>query len=48
MNKQAVVGKFSHVRPGELEYLEIISPADFTPVDVPPAVDKVPPLTRWK
>jgi hypothetical protein len=46
--KQAVVSKFSHVRAGDMEYLEIISPADFTPVDVPPAVDKVPPLPPWK
>ena len=38
--KQAVVSKFSHVKPGDMEYLEIVSPADFTTVDVPPAVDK--------
>ena len=29
------------------EYLEIVSPADFKTVDVPPAVDKVPPPTPW-
>ena len=40
MNKQAVVSKFSHVEPGDLEF--------FKTVDVPPAVDKVPPPTPWK
>jgi hypothetical protein len=42
MNKQAVVSKFSHVEhvePGDMEY--------FKTVDVPPAVDKVPPPTPW-
>jgi len=40
---QAVVSRFSHVKPGDMEYLQIISrPADFKTVDVPPAVDKVP------
>ncbi len=48
MNKQAVVSKFSHVRPGDMEYLKIIGPADFKTADVPPAVDKVPPPTPWK
>jgi hypothetical protein len=48
MNKQAVVCKFSHVKPGDMEHLKIISPADFRTVDVPPAVDKVPPPTPWK
>jgi hypothetical protein len=48
MNQQAVVCKFSHVKPGDMEHLKIISPADFRTVDVPPAVDKVPPPTPWK
>lgn len=48
MNKQAVVGKFSHVKPGDMECLEIISPADFKTVEVPPAIDKVPPPTPWR
>jgi hypothetical protein len=39
MNKQAVVGNFSHAEPGDMEY--------FKTVDVPPAVDDVPP-TPWK
>ena len=47
MNQQAVVRKFSHVKPGDMD-LKIISPADFKTVDVPPAVDKVPPPTPWK
>ena len=47
-----------HQRPGiihylfdysqDMEYLEIVSPADFKTVDVPPATDKVPPVTPWK
>jgi hypothetical protein len=40
MNKQAVVSNFSHVEPGDMEY--------FKTVDVPPAVDKVPPPTPWE
>jgi hypothetical protein len=40
MNKQAVVSKFSHVEPGDVEY--------FKTVDVWPAVDKVPQPTPWK
>jgi hypothetical protein len=40
MNKQAVVSKFSHVEPGDMEY--------FKTVDVPPAVDKVSPPTPLK
>ena len=46
-------GDVVHQRPGithylydyseDMEYLEIVSPADFKTVDVPPAVDKVPP-----
>jgi hypothetical protein len=31
-----------------MEYLEIVSPADFKTVDMPPAVDNVPPVTPWK
>jgi len=31
-----------------MEYLEIVSPADFKTVDMPPATDKVPPVTPWK
>jgi hypothetical protein len=31
-----------------MKYLKIISPADFKTVDVPPAVDEVPPPTPWK
>ena len=51
-------GDVVHQRPGithylydyseDMEYLEIVSPADFRTVDVPPAVDKVPPPTPWK
>jgi mannose-6-phosphate isomerase-like protein (cupin superfamily) len=51
-------GDVVHQRPGithylydyseDMEYLEIVSPADFKTVDVPPAVDKVPPPTPWK
>ena len=50
-------GDVVHQRPGithylydyseDMEYLEIVSPADFKTVDVPPAVDKVPPPTPW-
>ena len=32
----------------DMEYLEIVSPADFKTVDMPPATDKVPPVTPWK
>ena len=32
----------------DMEYLEIVSPADFKTVDTPPATDKVPPVTPWK
>ena len=39
MNKQAVVSKFSHVKPGDMEYFETI--------DLPPAVDKALPSTLW-
>src|SRR5438552_1895156 len=51
-------GDVVHQRPGithylydyseDMEYLEIVSPADFKTVDVPPAVGKVPPPTPWK
>ncbi len=51
-------GDVVHQRPGithylydyseDMEYLEIVSPADFKTVDVPPAVDKVPPPTPWR
>jgi mannose-6-phosphate isomerase-like protein (cupin superfamily) len=51
-------GDVVHQRPGithylydysqDMEYLEIVSPADFKTVDVEPAVDKVPPPTPWK
>src|SRR5712691_6335997 len=51
-------GDVIHQRPGivhylfdyspDMEYLEIVSPADFKTVDVPPATDKVPPVTPWK
>src|ERR1035437_10267670 len=44
-----------HQRPGivhylydyspDMEYLEIVSPADFKPADMPPAAGKVPPVT---
>jgi hypothetical protein len=47
-----------HQRPGivhylydyspDMEYLEIVSPADFKTVDMPPATDNVPPVTPWK
>ena len=39
MNQRAVVSKFS---------FEIVSPADFKTVDMPPATDKVPPAAPWK
>ncbi|HLG81159.1 MAG TPA: cupin domain-containing protein [Bradyrhizobium sp.] len=32
----------------DMEYLEIVSPADFKTVDVAPVVDNVPPPTPWK
>jgi quercetin dioxygenase-like cupin family protein len=51
-------GDVVHQRPGivhylydyspDMEYLEIVSPADFKTVDMPPAVDKVPPVTPWR
>jgi mannose-6-phosphate isomerase-like protein (cupin superfamily) len=50
-------GDVVHQRPGivhylydyspDMEYLEIVSPADFKTVDMPPATDKVPPVTPW-
>ena len=51
-------GDVVHQRPGivhylfdyspDMEYLEIVSPADFKTVDMPPATDKVPAVTPWK
>src|SRR3982074_2501507 len=51
-------GDVVHQRPGivhylydyspDMEYLEIVSPADFKTVDVPPATDKAPPGTPWR
>ena len=51
-------GDVIHQRPGithylfdyskDMEYLEIVSPADFKTVDVPPATETVPPITPWK
>ena len=32
----------------DMEYLEIVSPADFKTVEMPPATDKAPPVTPWK
>jgi hypothetical protein len=50
-------GDVVHQRPGivhylydyspDMEYLEIVSAADFKTVDMPPATDKVPPVTPW-
>jgi hypothetical protein len=31
-----------------MEYLEIVSPADFKTVDVAPAVDHLPSPTSWR
>jgi hypothetical protein len=31
-----------------MEYLEIVSPADFGSVAAPAATDTVPPVTPWK
>jgi len=51
-------GDVVHQRPGithylydyseDMEYLEIVSPADFKTVDVAPMVENVPPPTPWK
>lgn len=51
-------GDVVHQRPGmvhylfdyspDMEYLEIVGPADFGSVDAPAATDKVPPVTPWK
>ena len=51
-------GDVVHQRPGivhylfdyspDMEYLEIVGPADFKTVDMPPATDNVPPVTPWK
>lgn len=50
-------GDVVHQRPGivhylfdyspDMEYLEIVSPADFKTVDMPAPTDKVPPVTPW-
>ena len=50
-------GDVVHQRPGivhylydyspDMEYMEIVSPADFKTVEMPPAIDKVPPVTPW-
>ncbi len=32
----------------DMEYLEIVSPADFKTVDAPPAAGTVPPVTPWR
>jgi len=32
----------------DMEYLEIVARRTFKNVDVPPASDKVPPVTPWK
>jgi mannose-6-phosphate isomerase-like protein (cupin superfamily) len=50
-------GDVVHQRPGmvhylfdyspDMEYLEIVSPADFGTVDAPAPVDTVPPVTSW-
>jgi len=50
-------GDVVHQRPGivhylfdyspDMEYLEIVSPADFGTVDMPAATDTVPPVTPW-
>jgi mannose-6-phosphate isomerase-like protein (cupin superfamily) len=51
-------GDVVHQRPGivhylydyspDMEYLEIVSPADFKTVDMPPASANVPPVMPWK
>ena len=51
-------GDCVHQRPGmvhylfdyspDMEYLEIVSPADFGSVSAPAATDTVPPVTPWK
>lgn len=50
-------GDVVHQRPGivhylfdyspDMEYLEIVSPADFKTVEMPPATEQVPPVTPW-
>ena len=50
-------GDCVHQRPGivhylfdyspDMEYLEIVSPADFATVDMPPATDKIPAMIPW-
>ena len=39
MNHLTAVGKFSDVKPGD---------TDYKTVDMPPATDKVPPVTPWE
>ena len=51
-------GDVVHQRPGmvhylfdyspDMEYLEIVSPADFGSIDAPAASQSVPPVTPWK
>jgi len=51
-------GDVVHQRPGmvhylfdyspDMEYMEIVGPADFGTVDAPAATDKVPGVTSWK
>ena len=51
-------GDVVHQRPGivhylfdyspDMEYLEIVSPADFKTIEMPRATDKVPPVTPWR
>ena len=51
-------GDCMHQRPGirhflfdyspDMEYLEIVSPADFGSVEAEPATANVPPVTPWK
>jgi quercetin dioxygenase-like cupin family protein len=51
-------GDVVHQRPGmvhylfdyspDMEYLEIVSPADFGSVSAPAPTDTVPPVTPWK
>jgi hypothetical protein len=32
----------------DMEYFEIVGPANFKTIHMPPATDKVPPVTPWK
>ena len=50
-------GDVVHQRPGmvhylfdyspDMEYMEIVGPADFGTVDAPAPTDKIPPVTPW-